>query len=406
MPYNGTGGFDPLPPPTYPAVAGDTIRAAYFNAVIDDIRAGLALTLVRDGQAPITGNVDLTNHKFTNALNATANQEFTTLAQTTAAYIARATAVWQTSADTKERFFFDVNASTYIRGHGASPVLFANAAGSVIGAISSTGVLSTTADAVTAADIPRLGQVQATALSIAQTVLATAAPLSAFQNLQTSTTGLDLNITVTAEALLLRGTVDTIVLSNVNITQSAASALDTGALAANTWYSLWIIYNPTSVVSALLISLSGTAPVLPAGYTSKIRVGWARTDATVNTYPLKMKSWGRDFAYAPAAGSNITGFPLAISGNTGLVQVSLAALIPVTASKVTGYSLLGGANSNAFVQASASGGSGVQGFQVGGGAFCIDYGNFTMVLEARELYFTSGNATANGVYITGWADNL
>lgn len=162
MPFNGTGGFDPLPPPTYPAVAGEVIRAAYFNAVIDDLKAGLSQVLVRDGQAPITGNVDLTGHKFTNAANAGAPQEFTTLAQTGAAYLPRAVDAYATSSDGKGRLYFQNNAITYIRGYGASSaVLINNTADATIATFKQDGRMSLAADATASDDVPRYAQVQA-----------------------------------------------------------------------------------------------------------------------------------------------------------------------------------------------------------------------------------------------------
>jgi hypothetical protein len=181
MPYNGVGGFDPLPPPTYPAVAGDTIRAAYFNAVIDDIRAGLALTLVRDGQAPITGNVDLTNHKFTNALNATANQEFTTLSQTVAAYLSRTVDVWVSDSSGANRLFFASSASTSYRGYSAIPHRFIGNSGTLIANTNDDGRLTAGADATAPADVTRLGQVNA-AIAVGVTTATTNATTAATNN--------------------------------------------------------------------------------------------------------------------------------------------------------------------------------------------------------------------------------
>lgn len=162
MPFNGTGGFDPLPPPTYPAVAGEVIRAAYFNAVIDDLKAGLSQVLVRDGQAPITGNVDLTGHKFTNAANAATGQELTTLAQNDLKYLTRAVGAYATSSDGKSRLFFVGNGATYVRGHDATtPFAVENATGVAIASFQNDGRVSCTADATAPEDLTRLGQVQA-----------------------------------------------------------------------------------------------------------------------------------------------------------------------------------------------------------------------------------------------------
>ena len=71
MAYNGSGTFQALPPPTYPAVAGEVIYAARFNAVIQDLIDGLSQCLVRDGQAAVTGNINMNGFKFTSLAAAT-----------------------------------------------------------------------------------------------------------------------------------------------------------------------------------------------------------------------------------------------------------------------------------------------------------------------------------------------
>jgi hypothetical protein len=48
--------------------------------------------------------------------------------------------------------------------------------------------------------------------------------------------------------------------------------LDTGTI-ANTTYHIFLIYNPTTVVSKLLASTSVSSPTLPSGYTKKVRIG-------------------------------------------------------------------------------------------------------------------------------------
>lgn len=163
MPFNGTGGFDPLPPPTYPAVAGEVIRAAYFNAVIDDIKTGLSQVLVRDGQAPITGDVDLTGHKFTNAANASASDEFLTLGQGNQGYLSRGVGAWITSADLptpRERLYFLDDDATILRGHGTTPIVVRNSSNTTIANFLNSGGMSLGADAVAPEDVPRLAQVQ------------------------------------------------------------------------------------------------------------------------------------------------------------------------------------------------------------------------------------------------------
>lgn len=53
MPYNGAGTYSPPPPPVYPAVTGELIRAADYNAVIADIAAALTNCLTKDNQTTV-----------------------------------------------------------------------------------------------------------------------------------------------------------------------------------------------------------------------------------------------------------------------------------------------------------------------------------------------------------------
>lgn len=54
MPFNGSGTASPPNPPTFPAVSGQTIEAAKFNAIINDLYACLSQSVVRDGQSTIS----------------------------------------------------------------------------------------------------------------------------------------------------------------------------------------------------------------------------------------------------------------------------------------------------------------------------------------------------------------
>lgn len=81
MPYNGAGNFVSLPPPQYPAVPGDVIRAAYFNAVINDLIAGLTNVITRDGQSPPTSNLPMGAKKHTGVADATAADQYAAYGQ-------------------------------------------------------------------------------------------------------------------------------------------------------------------------------------------------------------------------------------------------------------------------------------------------------------------------------------
>lgn len=63
---------------------------------------------------------------------------------------------------------------------------------------------------------------------------------------------------------------------------TAAGGLDTGAIAANTWYAVYQIIRPDTGVVDYLISASFSAPTMPTNYTKKRRIGAIKTDATPN----------------------------------------------------------------------------------------------------------------------------
>jgi hypothetical protein len=61
-----------------------------------------------------------------------------------------------------------------------------------------------------------------------------------------------------------------------------AGGLDTGAVAADTGYALWLIKNITTGIVDLLFSTSFTSPTMPSGYTVKRLIGYVLTDASAN----------------------------------------------------------------------------------------------------------------------------
>jgi hypothetical protein len=63
---------------------------------------------------------------------------------------------------------------------------------------------------------------------------------------------------------------------------AGAGSLDTGALAPSTWYHVHLIKRVDTGVVDLLLSLSATAPNLPANYTVFRRIGSVLTDGSSN----------------------------------------------------------------------------------------------------------------------------
>lgn len=63
---------------------------------------------------------------------------------------------------------------------------------------------------------------------------------------------------------------------------TGVGGLDTGSIAANTWYHFYIIKRLDTGVVDMLFSLSATAPTMPANYSYKRRIGSCKTDGSSN----------------------------------------------------------------------------------------------------------------------------
>src|SRR5260221_7622465 len=68
----------------------------------------------------------------------------------------------------------------------------------------------------------------------------------------------------------------------IDCTIAGANGLDTGSLAASTWYHAFAISKPGGSSPALLASTSLASPAFPSGYTLKRRIGSFKTDATAH----------------------------------------------------------------------------------------------------------------------------
>lgn len=116
----------------------------------------------------------------------------------------------------------------------------------------------------------------------------------------------------------------------IDITASGAGGLDTGVEAASTWYAIHVIgdstgTNPTNA----MLSLSPTAPTLPAGYDMFRRVGWVRNDPSSNIIPFIV--FGEDNSRIVRWLNSIS-FRNILSGGAATVVtlVSAAAFVPPT----------------------------------------------------------------------------
>lgn len=243
------------------------------------------------------------------------------------------------------------------------------------------------------------------------------AVVGSFANLRASATGLSALVTVTADELMVETTTNLYsTLRAISVTPSLAvsgvNGLDTGTSAISTWYAIWIISNGTT--TAGLLSLSATAPTMPAGYTYKARVGWVRSDATANKYPLSFTQAGRNVQYKVAAGSNVTGVPVLASGAAGsttiptYISTNVSSAVPTTAARIRG-NLSCPASNQAIVAPNSAYGSYTStanpptlSLGTGAGAYMI--APFDIALETAAI---SWAASAGGLLTcNGWEDNL
>ena len=253
---------------------------------------------------------------------------------------------------------------------------------------------------------------------IADSMPAASAPIGGFTGLKIATQGIG-NFTsiITAGSVVLTNSAGGVYVAkavNVSpvITASGSNGLDTGTVAASTWYYVWVIYNPTTNTTAGLFSLSSTAPALPSGYTYSARVGAVRTDSSGSKYLLQTLQSGRWARWVVTAGSNVTGLPTIASGAIGNISIptwvlsSMAAFAPPTSAAYQLTPYCGGS----VVMAAPNNSYGAYNNQSNPPPLCLNNisgNNFTAIFaaESANIYIASGGST-NSVLSIGWEDNL
>jgi hypothetical protein len=192
-----------------------------------------------------------------------------------------------------------------------------------------------------------------------------------------------------------------------DITASGANGLDTGTVAASTWYYIFVIYNGTTVAG--LFSLSATAPTLPATYTFWARVGACRT--TGGSIFFKTIQTNDRARYTDPA------LPIMDSGVKGNVltptwqAVAVANFVPPTASEITFYGMT--FDNNHITIAAPNNNYGEFGSLTNTPPMTINNPNAggqqtefaTFMLESANIYWAS-NGADNALFCYGWTDNL
>lgn len=244
--------------------------------------------------------------------------------------------------------------------------------------------------------------------------------------LTASASGTNANVQVTAEQIVVAdaaGKIRGVSAVNVTIDTSAAglNGLDTGALAGSTWYAVFVIFNPSTDAVAGLVSLSASAPTLPVGYTHFARIGWVRTDATANKYPLAFRQAGRTCRYVTAAATNVTKLPTMASGVQGsqpstFAAVAVGAFVPATAKSISVFAVDTAAAASALVVVAPNAsyryayGAGVGGnpapMQSNGSGYSVGLAvNGDVLLESTNIYTILGGSGCV-LNCLGWEDSL
>jgi len=248
--------------------------------------------------------------------------------------------------------------------------------------------------------------------------LKTMAVVGSYRRLSIVTTGLDGNVPVTAEQVTVGGAEYVKTLNNVGLTINSlsvgANGLDSGAMAASTWYGVWVIWNSATAAIAGLLSLSGTAPLLPAGFTHKALVGWVFTDPTGK--PLSQIKKDKRVSWKVAAGSNVATQRRMANGAAGnpstptWVAVSTTAYVSPTANSIKVSLVNFTANAAGVAPNAGYGGVSdylnpppIASFFIGGsgGAHAKNTGD--LLLESASIYWASIN---ENLYCLGYEDSV
>ena len=233
------------------------------------------------------------------------------------------------------------------------------------------------------------------------------------RNLKIDYTGTGHAFTLTADAITIKNAADAYrTLRNVSLTIDAsttgANGLESGSVAASTWYYVFVIWNETTIAGLVSTSRS---PTLPSGYTYSARVGAFYSDAT-NKYPLSGYQRGSEFSYLVRAGSNLSSsFPIIASGVIGSISTptyvssGLTSFIPDTARSVI---IAAENNTSTLMIAHADGYGPANGTNIP--TYWTSHGSastshvFNMPLLNQNIWIASAGAN-NKVRCAGWIDS-
>lgn len=251
-----------------------------------------------------------------------------------------------------------------------------------------------------------------------------------FKNLKITNGGTPNNqLTVTADELTVEdvnsgavrlGAVNCTADVTTNSFSSGLGGLDTGSVAQNQGYYLWVIFNPaTNTQSCLLSTASAFGSItLPAGYTYASRVGWDFVENAAGKRFNRILCFGRRCQWVVTASSATANLPIMASPGTAgsvstptWVAVPVANFAPATASRLIGVAGSQAGSSITMVAANNSYGASSSTTNPPPVVLNAPTGQvpstqaFEFALESGNIYWAT-NGGASFIVALGWEDNL
>jgi hypothetical protein len=204
---------------------------------------------------------------------------------------------------------------------------------------------------------------------------------------------------------------------------AAINRLDTGSLAANSEYHIWLIAKPDGTLPGSLMSLSATAPTLPTGYVGgfKVRIGCFITGGAATF--LRLRQIGKVTQYVVTAGTTTTTLPkFTIAQNASKTALSAAGSVGSgNAQKVPSTALA----IRMIISQDGNTSRGVAVFPNNDADYANNWGQhygavtgtgtagqggclIEMVLESATIYYIGTNNPAIGaaIAVVGWIDRV
>lgn len=322
MPRQSNGTY--IQPANTAAVSGQSISSIAFNTLETDIGTEITNSLDRGGRSAMTAALPMGNNKITGLATPTVSTD-----AATKVYVD--TAPVQDKAVTLQKLYHPTSQSILLgtdsnpaltitgaanNGSGLIRLLVASTATFATGQVKTVSDVVGTTEAngtwtitvVDATHIDLQGSTFVSAYSSGGTIgggieeIALGSGLSMTGNVLSSTlsgafgyiSGLILSTAGASSTFTISaGAASDVAGSGLmtlaaSITKTTASwavgsgngALDTGSIAISTWYHVWQIKRVDTGVVDILISLSVSAPTMPASYTLKRRIGSMKTNAS------------------------------------------------------------------------------------------------------------------------------